>query len=389
MSVELEVLTSWEQVVGRRADWSALLPRSSANEPTLSPLWLETWWRVFGHDGRAPRVVFLRRDGRLIGIAPLLVRPVRYRRAVPLRRIEFLASGEEQRDEIYSEYLNVIALAGREQEVARALVEALRTGALGPWDELSLDMMEVLSPMTQALMHELRRTRLLDGVASHQPCPYISLPDTWDEYLASLSSSRRYYLRRTVRTLEKWAGPELVVTRASTPEELTVGIDILIDLHGERWRSQGRDGVFTSERFQRFHREVMPGLWADGHLDLFWLSKGSRALAAVYNIVWDDKVYFYQSGRTPDVPNNVRPGIALHVYAIQHAIRCGRRKYDFLAGATSYKQRMATAQETLIHLKASNPRSPAIRMRNLGRRGGVVARALRRRLHDVLPERSE
>ena len=32
-------------------EWNALLERSDCNEPTLSHVWLRTWWDTFGGDG--------------------------------------------------------------------------------------------------------------------------------------------------------------------------------------------------------------------------------------------------------------------------------------------------------------------------------------------------
>lgn len=384
MQLTIEIITSWDEFIERRPAWLELMARSSANEPMLSPLWLETWWHLFG-EGRTLRAVLVYEDGRLIGLAPLLVRRVRYRGAIPLRRIELLASGEPESDEIYSEYLNVITEKGQETRVARMLVEGLRDGSLGPWDELVLDMMDATSPMTRALLHELRRTRLLDRATSHKPCPYIPLPATWEAYLGQLSSSRRYFLKRTMKALEQWGGKELVVKRATTTAELEQGMDILVELHGERWRNQGSQGVFSSALFTRFHRTVMPKLLAAGNLDLIWLSKGDKPLAIVYSIVWDNKIYFYQSGRTTDVPSKVRLGIAIHVYAIQHAIRCGRTKYDFLAGTSRYKQQLALAQTPLIQISATHPLSLAGRARQISERGEQLARRVLRRFRPAPP----
>jgi CelD/BcsL family acetyltransferase involved in cellulose biosynthesis len=376
MQTTIEVITRWDDLIDHRHAWLDLLARSSANEPMLSPQWLETWWQVFG-EGRNLRTMLVYQDGRLIGMAPLLARRIWHRGVIPLRRLELLATGEPEADEIYSEYLNLISERGQESRVARVLVTALREGKLGPWDELSLDMLDGLSPMTRALLHELRRARLLDEVTPHRPCPYIPLPATWEAYLGQISSSRRYFIKRTLKAFEQWAGEELVLRRASTPAELEQGFDILAELHGKRWQHAGSQGVFSSERFSRFHRMVMAKLLASDNLDLIWLCKGNRPLAAVYNIVWDNKVYFYQSGRCTDVPSKVRPGIAIHIYAIQDSIKRGRAKYDFLAGATRYKQQLALAQTRLLRIRASRAGSLAATLRNVAERGASVARELR------------
>jgi len=51
--------------------WKALLAESYSNMPFLSFEWLTTWWDCFGRD-KSLRFVLLHRNGRLVGIAPLM-----------------------------------------------------------------------------------------------------------------------------------------------------------------------------------------------------------------------------------------------------------------------------------------------------------------------------
>jgi CelD/BcsL family acetyltransferase involved in cellulose biosynthesis len=90
-------------------------------------------------------------------------------------------------------------------------------------------------------------------------------------------------------------------------------------------------------------------------LDLLWLTVRGEPVAALYNIVYGNKVYFYQSGRKIDVPKGVRPGIVIHLYAMQRAIAAGIREYDFLNGATPYKRQLASGTRALITLRAVSP----------------------------------
>src|SRR5262245_30277604 len=98
---------SWRVMTGDDAldvfapEWSSLLRRSASNEPTLAPEWLMTWWKVFGPlDGRKLRFGLLHDGTHLLAIAPLLTRRHWYRPGVPFRRLELMASGEDEADEI-------------------------------------------------------------------------------------------------------------------------------------------------------------------------------------------------------------------------------------------------------------------------------------------------
>jgi CelD/BcsL family acetyltransferase involved in cellulose biosynthesis len=88
---------------------------------------------------------------------------------------------------------------------------------------------------------------------------------------------------------------------------------------------------------------------------LLWLEVGGKPLASLYNIVYDGNVHFYQSGRTVDVPKGVRPGIAVHLYAIRRAIELGYKSYDFLGMPSQYKRQLASNSRWIVNLTAVGP----------------------------------
>jgi CelD/BcsL family acetyltransferase involved in cellulose biosynthesis len=343
-----------EQAESLRDAWSDLLSRSTANEPTLSPQWMLTWWRVFGGlDGRTLRILLLRRGDRLLGLVPLLSRTASYRPRIRFRRLELLASGEDEADETCSDYLGVLADRDHEGAVADAFAEAAVSGVLGPWDEIVMRSMSGTDLLPSLVADALRRRGLVVDVIGRVSSPYVPLPSTWDEYLASLPSSRRYLIRRSLRDYEAWAGAPPSIVRARAEGELARAQETLHELHRERWSERGKPGAFASERFRTFHAQVMPELLRADALDVGWLEAHGAPVAAFYNLVWNDKSYFYQGGRKLDVPKRVRVGVVMHACLIQQAIERGHREYDFLAGMSRYKLDFALGARPLLTLRVS------------------------------------
>jgi len=66
-------------------------------------------------------------------------------------------------------------------------------------------------------------------------------------------------------------------------------------------------------------------------------------------------VLVYQSGRKPDTPRDVRPGIVLHALAIRAAIEAGYQEYDFLGGEAQYKAQLSLARRPLVQVRAVRP----------------------------------
>lgn len=344
--------------------WRALLDRAVFSRPMSEPMWLSTWWRVFGTEGaRDLRVLAVMAGGELVGLVPLLRRVVRQGVFRPLL-LELLGSGEPPGDDIRSEPIGAIAARGAENDVARAFAAAVSSGAIGRWDELRLSGMSSDDPMVPLLGEALRDVGIQPEIQITGAHPFIDLPSSWEGYLAQLGGSRRAYVRRTLRDLTIWAGPGgLVLRSAGSLSELEEGWRILRVLHEER-RAAG--GTFRSDRFARFHGLVLPRLLRGdgGELELLWLEVRGAPVAAQCNILHRGEVFAYLSGRSLAAPAQVRPGIAMHLFAIRRAIERGDRVYDLLSPDAPYKRLLAPSRERhLVTLSAAapSPRARALR----------------------------
>ncbi|MFM7150123.1 MAG: GNAT family N-acetyltransferase, partial [Gemmataceae bacterium] len=351
---QAEILRSTEQLRQFEFSWRELL--ASAHQPDLVnyPDWLLPWWEIFGPEGgRQLRCLVLRDESGVVGFAPFLARTHWHGKAVPFRRLEFLASGEGEADSICSEYLEVLARAGREAEVAGELVRHLREGALGPWDEVVLSMMPGDRPMAGLIMAEAVKCGWSASQSELMEAPYIPLPTSWESYLKSLTGTGRRQITRGTRLFEEWAGEDWKIEYASE-ETLKKGQSILHSLHHDRWRDTGK-GVFHSSKFLAFHETVMATLMKQGALDLCWLVVRSEPVSAMYFFRWNGKVSYYQAGRRLDVPQRIRPGGILLYHAIRRAIEMGQKEFDFLGGKARFKMELALACRSLVEVRLARP----------------------------------
>lgn len=375
------VVTDLAEAERVRPEWNALLERAFRNELTLSPDWLLTWWRVYGGwQGRRLRLGLFHEDGRLIGLAPLLLRWHWYGGGLPFRRLELLASGEPAEHGIYSNHLSILVERGAEAEVAGRLVRAIEEGAFGGWDEVVLPMMPGDTPMPGLLINAFHSAGI-DAEMTEMACaPYASLPATWDAYLRELGKNRRRLITRSLKALENWAGGDLRLERATDLVSLQKGKAILIDLHRARWAEEGQPGVFRSPFYLRFHDTLMQRMLEKGTLELLWLRAGEQPVAALYGLTWGGKVYAYQTGRRPDLPGQLRQGLVLIALAIRRAIEEGQREFDLLADDMFYKRQLARSARPLVRIRATRPS-----LVEGVRHGAQACRHLLRRLRRAQP----
>lgn len=368
------ILDDIEQLRALSPEWEQLLQRSASNTPTLSPGWLLPWWDLFGEaDNRQLRAVEFRDGSRLVGLAPLSVRRCTQGRYRGLQRLELLGSGEDEADAIASDYIGLIAETGSELPVAQAMVEMLAGDGLGHWDYAMFDAMNGGDLLPLLLAREARALGMHVVAEMTAASAHIVLPESWDAYLNSLTTHRRRTLKQNLRYFERWAGKDHEFRRAASPRDLAQGYGILVDLHHERWSKSDRPGVFASQRYSAFHQAVMPWLLEKGALDLTWLSVRDQPVAATYGIVWNGKLHYYQGGRSLDVPANVQIGLVLQCHNIRAAIEARLREYDFLAGISQYKMKLATATRPLMRVRVVHP---SVRT-NLLQVAGVIRRQLR------------
>lgn len=249
-----------------------------------------------------------------------------------------------------------------------------------------LPVMDGEGPMPGLLTAALAGAGLAAECAQTDVATYATLPATWEAYLQALPKKKRYGIVRALRDFDEWAAGAAQLRRATTRPELEEGQRVLAALHNERWGAAGRRGAFRKPRFAAFHAAVLPQLLDVGALELLWLTVRGEPVAAMYNLVWNNKVYFYQCGRKPDAPAGQRLGIVMLAYALRGAVEAGRREFDALGDPSLYKSQVLTATRPLVQVRAVR-RTPREWLRRAAGRGIDAARGLRNALRARLRPR--
>ena len=178
-------LTTLDQLEPWAQPWNEL----SGGIPFRRYQWLAGWWRHYGGGRDLCVVGVVDASGSLAGLAPWLIED----RGVRGRVIQFLGTGE-----VCSDYLSVLTAPGKEDEVTDTLAEWL-TGQSHRWDLLQLSGVDAQDrAVAQLAEHLWARGNTIYRQAGPN-CWRIELPQTWDEYLASLSKSHRKQVRRLQR----------------------------------------------------------------------------------------------------------------------------------------------------------------------------------------------
>jgi CelD/BcsL family acetyltransferase involved in cellulose biosynthesis len=326
-----------------KEEWQALVERSERATIYQTWEWNEAWWRAFGR-GKRLRIMEVRDRGKLIGLAPLYVSN---HLGTPLRRVAFIGTGA-------SDYMDVIVDEERAPEIIPVIVRHLiGSRAYDLADLQQLRPHAYLREQVECRPQSLPHPRRLQSTVM-EPCPYVALPATWDEYTRRLGKKMRsnlsYYDRLLPKTFEN------VEVRLAEGQELDAAMGALFDLHQKRWNARLLPGVLGGSRVQQFHRQVAERFHERGWLRLHLTQIDSRSVAVLYCYRFRERYYYYLGGFAPDLAR-YSLGTVLTAHAMRQAISEGCEEFDFLRGAEPYKYRWMPEERFNHRLLLSRPRS--------------------------------
>lgn len=366
----VECLTTFDQFRILEQEWEQLSAQR-VDTIFLSYLWLQEWWHIYGADYQIWTLA-ARQGGKLIGVMPLILS----RALFGIRRLMFMGVGE-----LTPNHLDVITDPEKRDQVFRAFVAHLCQRA-SVWDVLELDKIPGDSSSMDLLSAALRAEGLSVRTEISATCPYIELPASFEEYLASRGSTTRESYRRVRRKLEK-DFPAASYGMAQTPEEVRRVMGALIQLHQARWLQQGFLGSFSNQEFIDFHCTMAQKALRSNMLRLYYLQVNDEIIAVYYCYRIADSVQFYLGG-FDERYSKYSPGILINAFAIEQSILEGAKHFDFLEGEERYKQHWMTHSRENLVLRAfrRNGRGRLAEM-NLGLRRLLVYTARR-----FLPEKT-
>ncbi len=357
---------------GLRADWDEVHAASATGPTPLAFRWLRHWWTVYGRALPAARleIITVWRGARMLAALPL------YRRRGRLgsRCLGFLSTGEPELEETCPDYLDLLCRAGEEIACSAACWRAIA--------DLEFDQLELLDmpegPFAQSSAMPRAHER-----SSRGACCVAELEGGFEAYLTRLSANSRQNARRLLREGER-AGAELVLAEEARAPAVFAE---LMELHQQRWRAEGKPGVFAAPRFVAFHRRLLGDWLPTGQIVLARLAIAGQPTAILYGFVTRGRFEFYQSGVQVDEDGPLRsPGALAHLMLMRALVDRGVTAYDFLRGETSYKARLTTRSTELVavHLWRPTPRAALFRTVRWGKR---ALRAGWNRVRQQLAER--
>lgn len=348
----IEIVSTFSRFAELRPDWNRL----AGDIPMRSWEWAYSWSETMLGSNRLLILVASDQAGQVIGIAPFYLSSDWIRGDV----IHLIGDGtcctdygtlladSERRDE----FLDLLVPWLSDRSVGCTLDELERLDAdderwLG-WDLIKLEGVEQHDLLVHRLVERLAQVNCTSHLRSHCATWSVELPDSWEQYVGSLSKSQR----RNVRLVQRRVldDPAVVVCKADDQQSLEYGMKWLRELHQRRWESVGQPGCFADEGFASFFTAVAQRMFEASKLRLMWLEKDGQPIAVDFTFLGSESTYGYQMGVDPDYRDQ-ELGRALLVAAMQATHHSGRTTFDFLRGNESYKTRWNGQEHPLLDIE--------------------------------------
>lgn len=215
---------------------------------------------------------------------------------------------------------------------------------------------------------QLETIQQLACAANIFPCPrpvtadmWITLPRTWEEFLAELGHATRKTIHRREHQLRRDFGAEFtmqVYTGADIPQE---ALEELMRLHQQRWAGC-RGSYFDAARNRTFYRELVR--WAAGkgyaYLPILRINGRTIDVGTIFHIPGQDIAYAHCVARDIDaLSGNYSAGTVMFTHVCRWAIEHGIRHLSLGVGSTYYKSLFGGREQAQSELFFAQSRNSA------------------------------
>lgn len=302
-----EVATSLAEVMPHVAAWEELQRRSLEDNIYLSPSFLIASLRHFGHE-HPYYVVFVYSTAggkdRLIGCAPFSLLAPSWK--VPLSALSTLVSPHV--------FLSHPLL---DRDLATSALGVLWDWIEQPgqaWGLVVLRHMNARSPAWPLIVEELRRRRLQYWVKEVFQRAMLQRHESFEAYVASLSSKRRKNYRQKWRRLHALGSIEVVLHRnlRSVPDLATR----FMAVEQRSWKGRQGSALAQSAADSAFLSEITRELGERDQLFFVELKLNGRPIAISANFVLGRTLFGFKTGYDSEF-KEFSPGILMEIECVQ------------------------------------------------------------------------
>lgn len=333
-------------------EWLALHQQSQADGIFMTFPWVKHWWQHYGADSKLQLLTARSSEGELLGIAPLMIRQHNPKWGLSWRQLEFISSAH------HHEHFDFMILHGHEETVRQAFMKEILESIDG-WDVCYFSgLVEGSSVLTEI---EASKEDWQPYNGEEIIAPYLTLPETTENWLMMLSSSRRQKQRRFMRKLDEQHNWRFDYIRDEA--QIIPIFKRMVALHQAKWEADGMLGAFNDPAMVAFYQDVLPAMYKQGFLRLYCMWIDDKPANIMLGYHFRQRTYYYNSGWDSDL-TDLPLGHLMTQLVIDDAIASGDTEYSFMWGTESYKYSFGAVDR--VHHRHELIRNARVRVQQQG-----------------------
>jgi CelD/BcsL family acetyltransferase involved in cellulose biosynthesis len=340
----IEPVTTEEGLFALKDDWNRLSEISEQPNVFMTFDWFRAWNQCFTQqDGgdRRPNVLVLKRDGRVLGILPLIFRTAS-RLGLTVRKLEFA--------ETLADYHDLI-LGNDPEEQSSALANYLAQ-TRDQWDVVELRDLRKLGNTVELIKDPLSRVGLRYRVLPERDsCPYLPISGDSAAQIGKLDGHVRRVLRMR---MERAKALGLRVRIIENPQDEHGLLEKMIALEAQK-HSEGKLVEPFIGKYHQVFQSLLNTLGPRRWVYVALMELGDQMVAWQLGFrcgkkLWDfSKAYDHTFSR-------FAPGTLLVPALLDYGFAQAYEEYDFLRGEESYKTVWSTGSHENFRLDIWNDR---------------------------------
>ena len=317
-------------------DWNQLVAESNNPNPFILWEWMYTWWETYSQNTSDKLTILaLYHADELVALAPFYIKT----KGMLIKRLSLIGEGENEADAAVTSYPDIIVNKNFHEQCANEFSKFLNDAIASKsmFNYASFNLVRENSVLQQVGNNLSNKFVKLQKHSENQFV--INLPDSEDEYVASLSKSTKKQFRMKQSRLLKAGEIEI-----SSEEKLSDGLVILEKLHRARWEGVTDENAFDSNKFVQFHNALAERFQQQDVMTVRVMRHAGTPIAAAYNFNYQKSCYSYLSGFKSADDRRFSPMFIFDMLEIKTLIGQHYKRYDMLVSESenNYKTKFGS-----------------------------------------------
>lgn len=302
--------------------WNALCAGSGTNTIFQTYEWHSAWWDAYGA-GRELFLLVVEDDGRLLGIAPMMLTHHGHGR----KALVFIG-------DFRSDYLDFIYDAER-PEVLNAFMAFLASSPCD-WDTITLSEVPEGSPTHKGLAPAVKESHLYCGIVRKRQCPTLVIKGNETQANRIINKKKLRYYKRYFEER-----PSYEVRHLAACEEIGCHLEGFFEQHVSRWAGTPTPSIFLEDESRLFYRNLVSSMCDKGWITLTVVESEGEPVAYHFGFVYGNVFVVYKPVYNPLFAKR-SPGQVLIKELLEYAVARGYDEFDFTVGGEAYKHRFSS-----------------------------------------------